>query len=692
MIIEQLTLENFRQFAGEQRIEFATEPGRNVTVLHGYNGSGKTTLLNAFTWLFYGKFSPDFADTDRLVNEGAWAELAEGEELRTAVAAQFEHNGRRYIARRERVAEKLVDGAHRVRQDGVLRLRFVGEDGEMNEVGGPEDHIQRILPPALSPFFFFNGERIERLASPKAYEEVETGVKVLLDIELLERAERHLTKNLAREYRDVIAEHAGEEGERLRAERQRVDDELQRLDRELEQLHANERALEGERERIDEKLRSAPEVAGLQKERDEKTERRQQVKADLKTARADIAAAVSDNGYLPVGQAVLDRALAVLDRAHDEGQLPPPMKRQFVEDLLESGRCLCDRDLAPGSGARAALEAWLERTRTDRFTQLATATRADIRGALRQRASGFWERLDELQRRVEELRERERLLNERLSEISARIREEDSQEDFQVLESSRRGIEGKLQGLAVDAAGLRNDKGKLEEKGASLDREIQQLNRADAKGKLAQRRLDAVLNVGRALQQICEIRQQTLRQSVSERLSEIWNEISIKDYRAHLDENYRLRLTKELGGREEEVRGASTGEKQVLSLAFVASLVREAHRTHEEKRGKGNGLFTGGQYPLVMDSPFGSLEVEYRRDVARWMPELAPQIIVMVSETQWRNEVEDQLSGRVGKAYVLTCFTAKHAEKSIELRGREYAYVRPAADGYEQTVVTEVTR
>ena len=691
MIVEQLTLENFRQFAGHQKVDFATEPSRNVTVLHGYNGSGKTTLLNSFTWLFYGDFSPDFADTERLANEGAWAELEEGGQLSTAVEARFEHNGRHYIARRERVAEKLVDGAHRVIHDGTLRLRYVGEDGELHEVGGPEDHIQRILPPALSPFFFFNGERIERLASPTAYEEVETGVKVLLDIELLERAERHLTKNLAREYRDEIAEHAGAEGEALRVKRQKVDENLARLEGDLAQLNENERALEEQRERIDEKLSSAPELAELQKEREEKTIQQSEAKRALKEARADIARAVSDDGYLPLGGGVLDRALEVLDRAHEEGQLPPPMKRQFVEDLLEGGRCLCDRELADGTDERAAVEAWLERTRTDQFTQLATAMRADIRGALRQRGEAFWSRLDELQRRVERQRDSVRQLDERLSEISSQIGDEAPQEDFRALEIQRRKIEKQLTDLKVDAAKIRDDKKDLEEQGASLDREIQQLDRADEQGKLVQKRLDAVLKVGEAIRKICEIRQQTLRSSVSEKLSEIWNEISIKDYRAHLDENYRLRLTKELGGQEEEVRGASTGEKQVLSLAFVASLVREANRTHEERQNRSAGLFTGGQYPLVMDSPFGSLEVEYRREVARWMPELAPQIVVMVSETQWRNEVEEQLMGRVGKAYVLTCHTAKHSEKPIELRGREYPYVRQSANGYERTEVTEVT-
>jgi recombinational DNA repair ATPase RecF len=72
MIFEELTLTDFRQFAGTQTIKFATDPQKNVTVVHGFNGSGKTTLLNAFNWLLYGECSPDFEGADRLESESSF--------------------------------------------------------------------------------------------------------------------------------------------------------------------------------------------------------------------------------------------------------------------------------------------------------------------------------------------------------------------------------------------------------------------------------------------------------------------------------------------------------------------------------------------------------------------------------------------------------------------------------------------
>ena len=53
MLIKKLKLKNFRQYIGEQEIQFSTDREKNVTVLIGVNTSGKTTLVRAFEWILY---------------------------------------------------------------------------------------------------------------------------------------------------------------------------------------------------------------------------------------------------------------------------------------------------------------------------------------------------------------------------------------------------------------------------------------------------------------------------------------------------------------------------------------------------------------------------------------------------------------------------------------------------------------
>ena len=55
MKLYRLSVENFRQYYGRQRIDFARDEHHRVTVIHGINGAGKTSLFLAMNWCLYGK-------------------------------------------------------------------------------------------------------------------------------------------------------------------------------------------------------------------------------------------------------------------------------------------------------------------------------------------------------------------------------------------------------------------------------------------------------------------------------------------------------------------------------------------------------------------------------------------------------------------------------------------------------------
>jgi DNA sulfur modification protein DndD len=143
-------------------------------------------------------------------------------------------------------------------------------------------------------------------------------------------------------------------------------------------------------------------------------------------------------------------------------------------------------------------------------------------------------------------------------------------------------------------------------------------------------------------------------------------------------------------GQEKEA-ALSTGERTVAALTFIASLVALA-----EKRAKIPTIMkdvSGAVYPLVIDSPFGALSV-FRDGVARHVPELAPQVLLLVSPETYRGRVEEALAAtkRVGKRYLLVHHgrqIAGNYAPEVEINGTRYPQFVPDPND-EYAVIQEI--
>ena len=98
MKISKIEFENFRNFKDHGEIRCSTDG--KVTIIYGRNGDGKTTLHQLFQWVFYGKVHFNKTTTDRLYNHQYESEAALGEEFPVLGCIDFEHEGKKYSARR----------------------------------------------------------------------------------------------------------------------------------------------------------------------------------------------------------------------------------------------------------------------------------------------------------------------------------------------------------------------------------------------------------------------------------------------------------------------------------------------------------------------------------------------------------------------------------------------------------------
>ena len=103
----------------------------------------------------------------------------------------------------------------------------------------------------------------------------------------------------------------------------------------------------------------------------------------------------------------------------------------------------------------------------------------------------------------------------------------------------------------------------------------------------------------------------------------------------------------------------------------------------------------GAAYPLVIDSPVGALSV-FRDGVARHVPELAPQVLLLVSPETYRGAVEDALAetGRIGRRYCLIHHGRQITDNyspELELNGKRYPqFVHDENDEYTEIREIEI--
>jgi DNA sulfur modification protein DndD len=117
--------------------------------------------------------------------------------------------------------------------------------------------------------------------------------------------------------------------------------------------------------------------------------------------------------------------------------------------------------------------------------------------------------------------------------------------------------------------------------------------------------------------------------------------------------------------------------RQVMLLVFVASLLSLARERAQIPTILKN--LSGNAYPLITDSPFGQLDKNLRKGVASYVPQLAPQIVVLVTPTQYEGPVEEALknTNRIAKRYYLAYHgpensLRKGSQATLSIEGKEF--------------------
>ncbi len=637
MKLERITIENFRQYYGRQRLEFSRDSQRNVTVIEGVNGAGKTSLFLALNWCLYGMNFENvrvIENVGEIINKEIVSQAEIGGLLQTAVELSFFHDGCKYLVRRRLQGIKQDHGAIKYYDSDEFTVMRIRADGEAEPVGNPMGMMNAILPINVREYFLFDGEKIDNFAKPESAKQVKQAIYLVLKLEVLARSRRHL-EDVATDYRKELKKVSGQKLRGLLDEEDHVRKEREKAEKRVEELEQEIASARRKVAEIDQTLREKPNAKALQQQRD-------RVEDDLRHQRTTLEAIVSQirdlatGAYFVLGRSVIDRALQILNEKRERGEIPSNIRHQFVQDLLDQMCCICGRPFEENSDEHQHLLALLSSSMPGSLEDDVLNTYAALQGFAGQRKQRD-EDLNIAMKRRSEMMAYIQHLEAELDDIRRQLKGSPL-EEISALENQRQNFLADIDSYNIEVGSFKKQIEDHNRKLKELKLTIEAARKEEQKEQLLSTKLDFAQRAADAIGEIYHTFADDMRQRIEAKTKEIFKWLVSKE--AHfqdiqLGSDFNLEVIDRYGlpARPE----LSAGERQVLSLSFITAM----SRISEEEA------------PLVMDTPFGRLSSQHRNSITEHLPNLADQLILFVTDEELHDQARINLEPRIGAEYRL---------------------------------------
>lgn len=621
MILERMQVKNFRQYFGEQALEFCSGP-RGVTVINGTTGAGKTNLFSAINWCLYG---PENAGQHHgeLVNKHA---LALEKSVDTEVEIHFRHKDPEgessYVARRS------------ARDPQILHLSRVTRRG-LEPLPNPSLVLNTILSKNVRTYFFFDGERIDEFAKPEHESQVKDAVYSVLQLEVLDRSRQHLSA-IADEYeRELKKMDTGEMVQELIKHRHEKVDAKAEAEKAAEEARKESNAVQAVIKGLDEELSTQREVQADVLQRQRLEAQQQTFEQELDRILEDIRD-LGSAGYLLVGSAAIEKAIAIIDEKRQRGEIPAGIREQFIRDLIEKEMCICGRPITHEGHEQKTLEALLNRSIPSGIENRLLEAGGLLRG-LKSRIELNRRGLQASKGRKAQLEDELNRITKEADEIGDRLKNVGIQE-VEALESKRQAALRKANELHITI-------GTQDERIRDLDRAIKGLDDVlkkaqglEGKAKTTQQKLALARDSSEAVADVHEEFAKVMRAKIEEEAQKIfalliWKESQFP--KIELTSDYQLTVLDRWGAPARPE--LSAGERQLLSLSFIMALSRASD----------------GSAPLVMDTPFGRLDSKPRENICEHLPQMVDQLVLFVTSEELHGKARELLKPYIGREYTL---------------------------------------
>ena len=647
--IFELKLQDYRQYNGETVIPLETTPDKNINVIEGQNGAGKSNILNAITLCFYGEEehtnaqSGESLESDPYVNRKVLEDLDPGESAEGFVEIKLGKSESKYAFRRSftsvrQETDESTDEPQYTSSLGELKLRQRFGGNDWKPISNPENILREILPTHVHQYFLFDGEQLDEFFEEGYANRVKNAVLDVSHVELLNSAVNHLD-TVRRDYEKESADLGGDVS-KLQERKEKAEQELERLEQEKRELKEDLRDAQSEIENINSQLSASgdDDVREMQQRREFLEGKLDEKEEQLTKAKADTGTSMAKAGAVAYSADALNYAISAIEDYESTEDGLPGVTEELLDSVLTRGECICGTDLDEMDDSRAHLEDLLQEHSDNGHDVIDGRLR--MKRALNE-GDALIDDLLEDKGEIEDIRNWIDEKESELSKIATRLEDEntiDSEKAIE-LEQTRQRISERVNRMNRELGELEGEIRQQEEVIEERKSEWRQAVQDQEQHEILVKKSDFIENASQTLEEIKNDILDQVRSETEDRLEQYYNDLIWKDedYEVTLTVDYEVKLYNQDG--RKNLGSLAAGERQVLALAFMASLSK----------------ISGFSAPIVIDTPLGRISSDPKKLIAQNVPDYLEdtQVTFLMTDVEYSDNVRAFIADDVANEYHL---------------------------------------
>jgi DNA sulfur modification protein DndD len=619
MIIRSLIVNNFRVFRGVHEIDLTPRVSKKtnkvspIILFGGLNGAGKTTILSAVRVALYGRsaFGRGLSTAeyqkqlDALIHHGIGIN---DKNSSIALAFTHSHNG---IESEYEVTRAWARG-----QKDKLTLKQNNVELTQLSYDQCQSFLTELIPTGIADLFFFDGEKIAELAEDESGQVLQTAVRRLLGIDVVERLRNDLSLYLKRNDAAAMPANIKIQIEKLDKERTDAEHEAVEVTNQasLSRARIDLVAAEIDKAESDLSSRGGAWASSREQEQTKQLELEAERKELEKLLRNEIEASLPFS-FAPK---TLQRLLTQLNEEKATKQINSFNKElnSFMTELSWKLTAeLNDSETAIATIKKSLDERLSNQENSEIKLDISDRELQQIESKINIQAPASFSRFDTARKRLT-------IVEELIADLSVNIARAPEQEQLETQLNAIKALNTKRTKAILEHKDKTEAAKRKYREAIDLARKIQKLH---DKHKVAFNGETSLSNAQNSHMMLAEFSKKLTQVRVKQLETEF-----IKSYQ-NLARKEDLQLSARINSTTFDVelidekqhaisrKALSAGEKQIYAIAILEAL----------------GKTSGKKLPIIIDTPLGRLDSKHRdKLIEHYFPEASHQVIILSTDTE----------------------------------------------------------